>query len=72
MDSGLSPTAAAKEAAVIAGCFGLKKKEETATQNDDTIYRVVTGSFRDKANAQERIAELKAAGFESFILLGKA
>lgn len=72
MDSKNLKALAAKEAAVIADCFGLKKKEETATQNDDTIYRVVTGSFRDKANAQERIAELKAAGFESFILIGKA
>lgn len=72
MDSKNLKALAEKEAAVIADCFGLKKKEETATQNGDTIYRVVTGSFRDKANAQERIAELKAAGFESFILIGKA
>lgn len=33
----------------------------------DTTYRVVTGSFNDKANADKRVAELKKAGVESFI-----
>ncbi len=32
-----------------------------------TIYRVVTGSFADKDNAEARMKELKKAGFESFI-----
>lgn len=32
-----------------------------------TFYRVVTGSFGDKANAEKRLAELKKAGFDSFI-----
>jgi hypothetical protein len=32
-----------------------------------TIYRVITGSFADKDNAEARMKELKKAGFESFI-----
>jgi len=32
-------------------------------------YRVITGSFSDERNADERIAELKAKGFESFKML---
>ncbi|MBX4259717.1 N-acetylmuramoyl-L-alanine amidase (plasmid) [Clostridium estertheticum] len=32
-------------------------------------YRVVTGSFADESNADARIAELKAKGFESFKVL---
>ena len=32
-----------------------------------TFYRVVTGSFEDRSNANDRISELKKAGFESFI-----
>ena len=34
-----------------------------------TMYRVVTGSFADRSNAEDRIAELKKAGFESFIAI---
>jgi N-acetylmuramoyl-L-alanine amidase len=33
------------------------------------MYRVVTGSFADRANANDRIAELKKAGFDSFIAI---
>jgi len=33
----------------------------------DTVYRVVTGSFEDKANADKRVADLKKTGVESFI-----
>lgn len=41
--------------------------ESTATP-DGTMYRVITGSFSTKANAEKRVAELKSAGFGSFIL----
>ena len=37
--------------------------------NAKTFYRVVTGSFEDESNANDRIAELKKAGFDSFIAL---
>ncbi|MGL4952880.1 MAG: N-acetylmuramoyl-L-alanine amidase [Culicoidibacterales bacterium] len=32
-----------------------------------TMYRVVTGSFSSKANADKRVADLKVKGFDSFI-----
>ena len=32
-------------------------------------YRIITGSFSDEINADERIAELKTKGFESFKIL---
>lgn len=35
--------------------------------NKDVIYRVVTGSFSDRNNAEKRIKDLKSKGFESFI-----
>ena len=35
----------------------------------NVTYRVVAGSFTDKANADARVVELKAAGFESFIVV---
>lgn len=34
----------------------------------DTTYRVVTGSFTDKANADKRVAELKKVGVQSFVV----
>lgn len=33
----------------------------------NVVYRVVTGSFKDKSNAEQRIKELKAKGFDAFI-----
>ena len=36
-----------------------------------TFFRVVTGSFEDRANADDRVAELKKSGFESFITVYK-
>lgn len=32
-----------------------------------TIYRVVAGSYANRANAEAQVAKLKAAGFDSFI-----
>lgn len=32
-----------------------------------TMYRVVTGSFSDRENAEQRVKELKAKGFDSFL-----
>lgn len=37
------------------------------TNNSGVTYQVVTGSFRDKKNAENRVKELKAKGFDSFI-----
>jgi len=41
---------------------------KVATISDKT-YRVITGSFTSEVNADVRIAELKAKGFESFKIL---
>lgn len=37
------------------------------TNKSNVTYQVVTGSFKDKTNAENRVKELKAKGFESFI-----
>ena len=37
--------------------------------NVKRFYRVVTGSFAERSNAEDRIIELKKAGFESFIAI---
>lgn len=47
-----------------------KKKQETPkddTQKGDVHYRVVTGSFKEKKNAESRKRQLEKAGYESFI-----
>lgn len=36
--------------------------------SSSSFYRVVTGSYKDYANAEKRVAELKQKGFESFII----
>lgn len=41
------------------------KQEENKT--NETFYRVVTGSYKDRENADEQLNKLKEAGFESFI-----
>lgn len=41
------------------------KNPTTSTAN--VTYRVITGSFQERANADKRAAELKAKGFDSFI-----
>lgn len=40
-------------------------------ENKDVFYRVVTGSFKDKKEAEKRIKELKKDGHESFIDIHK-
>ena len=55
----------------VAKYFGLKKKTQPKpaqpAQKKGVFYRVVTGSFADRKNAEKRVAELKKAGFDSFI-----
>lgn len=48
----------------IAAHLQLKKKPKPKS---NVFYRVVTGSFQDKKNAEERVAALKKKGFDSFI-----
>lgn len=54
--------------------YVLEKKNEPKptsapkqTIDTATMYRVVTGSFADKAQAEKRVADLKKAGFDSFV-----
>ena len=55
----------------VAKYFGLKKiaqpKPAQPAQKKQVFYRVVTGSFTDRKNAEKRVAELKKAGFDAFI-----
>lgn len=48
-----------------------KVQPQASVIQDGTYYRVVTGSFKDRAQAEKRIAELKAKGFDSFIAIYK-
>ncbi|MBM4762695.1 N-acetylmuramoyl-L-alanine amidase [Bacillus sp. B15-48] len=58
----------------LAIALGLKKKVQAKpapaqkeSTNKNTFYRVITGSFSDRSNANRRVDELKKAGFDSFI-----
>lgn len=41
----------------------------SSTNNSNVLYRVMCGSFGQRANAEKRIAELKAKGFEATIMI---
>lgn len=58
----------------VAKYFGLKAKPKPQPKpqpkpapKKNVFYRVMTGSFTDRKNAEKRVAELKKAGFDSFI-----
>ena len=58
----------------LASQYKLKKKATappassgSSVNNTDGYYRVVVGSYKDKANAEKQMAELKKAGFDSFL-----
>ena len=42
-------------------------KYKEANVEKDTLYRVVTGSFKIKENADKRVKDLKKSGFDSYI-----
>lgn len=53
-------------------CTYLKREYVSISENEvpaktDKYYRVITGSFNDKKNADNRVKELKEKGFDSFI-----
>lgn len=53
-----------------AKAYGWKRKTKPAPSKPatgDVFYRVVTGSFKDKKNAEARVKALKNKGFDSFI-----
>lgn len=53
--------------------YGIKYKEPQNNNktdnkiNDDTIYKVQVGAYKDKNNAEDILNKLKEAGFEGFI-----
>ena len=51
----------------IAKAFNLEEKETADTQKS-TFYRVVTGSFKSKKNAEQRRATLSKRDYSSFIV----
>ncbi|MBT2680423.1 N-acetylmuramoyl-L-alanine amidase [Bacillus sp. ISL-35] len=56
----------------IAKAFNLTPKEsadrgEPADGSGQSLHKVIAGSFKDRANAEQQAADLKAKGFESFI-----
>lgn len=61
MDSNNLKKLAAEEAKVIAECYGMKKKTST-------IYRVQTGAYKNKANAEAQLKKVKAAGFDTYMV----
>ena len=55
----------------ICNYFGIAYKSPVAPAPNGVMYQVVTGSFSVKANAEKRVQELKAKGFDSFIQIKK-
>ena len=55
----------------ICNYFGIAYKSPVAPAPNGVMYQVVTGSFSVRANAEKRVAELKAKGFDSFIQIKK-
>ena len=48
--------------------FGLKKKVVSPTPpTQSKLYQVVVGTFGDRTNAEQRVAELKKIGYDSYI-----
>ena len=43
------------------------KRVKTEYSDNSTYYRVITGSYRNRKNAEARVKELKKKGFDSFI-----
>lgn len=46
---------------------GVPEKENNVPSEDGTLYVVRAGAFKDKANADRRVSDLKKAGFEAYV-----
>lgn len=57
----------------ILNYFGIayKNTEEKVKKESKTVYRVMTGSYANRKNAEERVEELKKKGFGSVIMISK-
>ena len=55
--------------AIVKGITGktVAQKEVKEPVSKGKYFRVVTGSFKDRENAEKRVSELKKKGFDSFI-----
>lgn len=53
--------------AIAEGILNIKI-EEDKTENTDVLYRVVSGSYKSKENAEKQVKKLKEMGIDSFIL----
>lgn len=56
-----------KEWCSILGVKYTTPQQNAVTGKEETLYRVVTGSFSEFKNAQERVENLKFNGYDSFI-----
>ena len=59
---------AVEEAKVIAQHFGQDTKEKPPQVNPGVLYRVQTGAFSVKSNADALLAKVKAAGFDTYMV----
>ncbi|MGL5715724.1 MAG: N-acetylmuramoyl-L-alanine amidase [Paraclostridium sp.] len=53
--------------AIAEGILNTTIVEETPKTEGETFYRVVVGSYKDRANANAMITKLKASGFDGFV-----
>lgn len=53
--------------AIVEGILNTKI-EEDKTENTNTLYRVVSGSYKSKENAEKQVKKLKEMGIDSFII----
>lgn len=54
----------------IVKIFNLKKKKtgnKPSNNKSEIFYRVVTGSFKDRKNAEDQVKKLKKQGYDAFI-----
>lgn len=70
LDDGNLDKLAKAEADAIADYFGVKKESGSAANASNAtgkLYRVQTGAFKIKTEAEKHLAKLKEAGFDAFI-----
>lgn len=50
--------------------YGIKvpQKENSASQKNETLYKIQVGAFSNKKNAENYLKKLKVAGFDGFIV----
>lgn len=47
--------------------FNLQRKEEDNGSDNDQLFKVIAGSFKSKANAEQRVEALKKKGINSYV-----